>query len=149
MVLDPLTAVGLAANLLQFIDFGCQILSKSRRLHKSPSGYLIEHQELKVASERLDDLQHGIDRSLRDVSAQVNPTPAEEALGKVTKRCQVVAERLKAGLQEFAVEQGQSRWKSLRQAFKAIWGKEEVDAMWKQLQEQREQLTMHLLVVVR
>jgi hypothetical protein len=53
MVLDPLTALSLAGNILQFIDFAAKVVSKCRGIHKSPDGVLPEDQELELVASDL------------------------------------------------------------------------------------------------
>jgi len=36
--MDPLNAIGLASNILSFIDFGAELVSKGLEIYKSTSG---------------------------------------------------------------------------------------------------------------
>ena len=44
---------------------------------------------------------------------------------------------------------GHRVWKSFRQAFKSVWKKEEIKAMLQRLSLQREQLVIHLVVIMK
>jgi hypothetical protein len=40
--MDPLTAIGLAGNIVQFVDYGSKIAGKARHIHNSSNGTLPE-----------------------------------------------------------------------------------------------------------
>lgn len=153
MVVDPLTALGLASNILQLIDFGGQVLSKGRELHRSASGHLVEHQELDVAIQRLKLLRLNVDDSVRPLASRKAQhfilTPAEIGLQAISEECQNIAEEFELALQGFVGRPNQGQWKSFRQAFKAVWNKDGLERMKQRLSYQREQLMLHLLVVLR
>jgi len=48
--MDPLTALSLAGNVVQFVDFGCQLLSHSRELYRSPRGSLAADDEIHLVT---------------------------------------------------------------------------------------------------
>jgi hypothetical protein len=45
MVLDPLTALSVAGTIVQFVNFGTRILSRSRQLYHSTKGALAQDEE--------------------------------------------------------------------------------------------------------
>ncbi len=149
MVIDPLTALGIASNIISFIDFGIQVLAKGRELHKSATGRVIEHDEFHIATGRLQQLREGIDSSLQSLSSRTSLTRAEEALQEITAECQEISKEFQDALSTFTAEPGQSPWKSFRRAFKALWKRDGLERMQQRLNNQREQLVLHLLVVVR
>lgn len=46
MVLDPVSALGIAANVLQFVDVASKVVSRSTQYYKSFDGSLLEYAEL-------------------------------------------------------------------------------------------------------
>ena len=52
-MLEPLTALGLAANLLQFIELGIKVTSKTRDIHNSATGALVENLDLEILTDDL------------------------------------------------------------------------------------------------
>lgn len=151
MVLDPLTAFGLAANVIQFVNFGTTVLSKASELHRSSTGQLLEHQEIHAAARRLDQLCQGIEEALNKTSSENAPTLSlsEESLRQVAQECLDMSQVFQQGLQKLAAQPGQDKWKSFRQAFKATWTKDGLERMRHQLSQQQQQLVLHLLVVMR
>jgi hypothetical protein len=57
---DPMTALGLASNIIQLISFTSDIVSKSREIYKSQDGKLVEYQELEAITQTLQDLNNDI-----------------------------------------------------------------------------------------
>ena len=56
MPLDPLSALSVAASVVQFLDFGNKIVSKGIQAYKSNDGALIENAEIEEATQRLAQL---------------------------------------------------------------------------------------------
>ena len=150
MVLDPLSALSVAASIVQFIDFGMKLISKSRELAKSSSGALVEHEEMLAASIRLKDLDDGLQYSLTVLAIRKKKlTEAEVALREVSQECKAMATEFIQTLHGYFVEPGHTVCKSFRMAFKAAWNKEGIDAMRQRLNDQRQQLSLNILIVIR
>jgi hypothetical protein len=56
MVLDPLSALSIAGNIVQFIDFGSKLLNSSREVYHSAEGLSSNHQHLEQITQSLIDL---------------------------------------------------------------------------------------------
>jgi len=63
--MDPLTALSVAAAVVQFVDYGTRIVAKGTNLYKSADGALTENIELETASIRLQGLGGTLQDSLR------------------------------------------------------------------------------------
>ena len=152
MVLDPLAALSVGASVVQFVDFSSKLISKATELYKGSRNALIEVQELHDVSRRLirlDENLFGTRRALRAHNKQKNLPPAEEALQQVSLECTKMAAEFIDTLDKLLAPSEHKAWKSCRQAFKAIWNKDGLEAMQRRLSQQREQLVIHLLVVIR
>ena len=68
--MEPLTALGLAASIAQFIDFGSNLVSKTRQIAKAGSSVSVDHLST-ITSNLLD-----INKSLK---SQMNLATAENA----------------------------------------------------------------------
>jgi hypothetical protein len=64
MAIDPLSALGLAANVVQFIEFAAKLISKGHRIHKAADGALVENLELEAIIHRIRRLNDEIHASL-------------------------------------------------------------------------------------
>jgi hypothetical protein len=48
MLPDPVAALGLAANIFQFVEQGCKLVSKGKQLYKSADGALKENVDIEI-----------------------------------------------------------------------------------------------------
>lgn len=156
MVLDALSALGVAASVVQFIEFSSKLISRSTELYKGSRNALIETQELADVSERIIKLNNGLQDSLKNLSRSPDSStrhkklsPSEEALGQVSLECTRIAEEFMASLQKLLSPSDRRVWKSCRQAFETLWNKDGLETMQRRLNHQKEQLVLHLLVVIR
>jgi hypothetical protein len=62
MVLDPMSAVSLAATIVQFVDFSSKIVSKGYHLYKSADGVLPENERLRYVITDLKSLNSKLQR---------------------------------------------------------------------------------------
>jgi hypothetical protein len=148
-MMDPVSALGVASAVVQFVDFGTKLISKTRSLRKSSTGALVEHRELTLASTRLSDLSSDLDHELSRFASARELTQEEAALQQVAEECRQLALEFSETLAGFTGRPGQNVFKSFRQAFKLVWHKEGLESMQVRLDQQRQQLIIHLLVVVR
>ena len=158
MVIDPLSALGIAGNVIQFVDFASKLVSKGGQYYRSVDGALIQHTELSAATENFRRLSSGLATSLRLEQSMLNPRPgqpprkynlAEQGLWDANSECYTLAEELTKALQDLKVSGKHRRWESFRQAFRTLWSEEKIETLSKKLISAREQLMIHLLVHMR
>jgi hypothetical protein len=147
MVLDPLSAIGLAGTVAQFIDFSMEIISESRKIYRSGTGTSSENVELETIAESL----HQFSMQLQTSKDGQIPVPnMNAAFAKVLQSCQGVADELLQALRRLKVKDGpHKRWNSFQQALMSIWRKERLSEMQRRLGFLREQVTLHLVSSVR
>jgi len=146
-MLDPLTALSVAASIVQFVDFAAELLTKGKEIHRS--GGLSDNNEIEAASSRLHTLSSKLGESLR-----LNPGPLSEqdqSLEYISQGCVKISVELDALLQNLKVPawQRHRRWGSLRQAFKSLWSKKEVQKCEEELAKLRDELEIHVLFDLR
>jgi hypothetical protein len=149
MPLDPLSALGVVASVIQLVEFSTKIISKGQHLYKSPSGTSAENEETAAAAKRLKGLAWGIQESLR---TEANVGDYDQApLEAITDQCLEIADELALELEKLKVPVGAKfrRWKSFRQALKCAWSKEKLENMRRRLMELREDLGTHVIVGIR
>ncbi len=66
MPLDPLSALSVAAAVVQFVDFSAKIVSKGKQLYKSPGGVLRENEQTETVTKRLQNLAQNLKTSLNN-----------------------------------------------------------------------------------
>jgi hypothetical protein len=136
---EGLAAVGLAGNIIQFISFGSELLSKTAEIHNSASGASSTFVDLDYMSESLKSLikpflDHSNTTRLRGISERCNDV-ADQLLGVIAS--------LK--VHSRSTTQGPTKWQSFRKALKSIWKKEQIDALKLRLQLLRDQVSLHLV----
>jgi hypothetical protein len=91
--MDPLTGLGLAANVLQFVDFAAEIVSKGNAIRKSTSGTLKDNAQLDIVCTRIQTLAADLEQSVN------NPIAANDlALNAICRDCsQIAAEIIESG----------------------------------------------------
>jgi hypothetical protein len=58
--MDPLTALGLASNIVQLISFSSDLVAKGREIYQSTDGTLVENLELETITKSLRELSDGV-----------------------------------------------------------------------------------------
>ncbi|KAL8794629.1 MAG: hypothetical protein Q9195_002825 [Heterodermia aff. obscurata] len=149
MALEAVAAVGLAGSVITLIDFAVKLISKGRQYHKSVDGSLKEVVDIKVVSDNLGRLSQDVIGSAQSLSLSGAPLHENEALQAVAKNCLEITSEFCAVLAKLEHQGPLSRWRSFRQAFKHLLGKKEIERMLQRLRLVREDLAIHLLVVMK
>ena len=148
MVLDPKSALSLAANIVQFVDFTSKVVSKGLRIYLSADGALAKNLELEVIT---NDLSRLAKRLRHDGVSPAGLSDEERSLQTMSEDCSKIAGELLKRLEKLKVKSDvkQRGWKSLRQALKSVWSKEELDELSERLSIFRDQLQFHILVSMK
>ena len=141
--MDPLTAVGLAGNIITFVDFSTKLLSRARQLYESATGATEEHDELESLARNLKDL---VDRTRRMPTVGPHKSNSglritrEKVLNNLSQQCIQVADELLETLDSIKVK-GQSRTrKSAIQAVKTVWKQDRIRSIQGRLDRISKQL---------
>lgn len=150
--MEAVAALGVAAAAVQFVDLGTKIVSKTRQLHGSISGALLENTEIEAASIRLSDmvttLQTG--RLVQGGSGSQTISTSDRILQEICQGCLDVSRELIPRLQKLKVMDGSCRkWKSFRQALKSVWSKESIREIRERLVAYQIQLDTHTLLYLK
>lgn len=175
-MLDPLTALGVAGNIVQFVDFTVKLMSKSHELYKSTDGALVGNKDLEAIAANLNRLTERLRTDMNrhllppvkviklrdDVSSKYaereralklqDYTPenrAEIELGEINAKCGDVAGDLISILRMFKVEGKNNKWKSFRMALKTVWDEDQIQNAVSRLIECRKALDTELLISLR
>lgn len=141
-MLEPLTAIGLAGTLIQFVDFSSKIVSKAGETYASADGALPENQDAETVAQSLQVL----DAKIRAGLATGSGTKSEETLKELCRECDSVAQELLKALEILKFFDRKTRWKSMRQALKSVSSKEKIDGISKRLESLRDQLNLSFIV---
>jgi hypothetical protein len=142
MAIDPFTGIGLAGNIVQFIDYASKLISSTYEIYKSSSGSSKNHVHLESISTRLSEL----DRALEPTMAQ--SFTQEKALNELREECRRDTVALLDLIKALKAKKD-SKWSSFRKALKCAWEKERIDRLEKRLKDHRSEIATHLVAVIR
>ena len=147
--MDALTAIGLAANILQFIDFGIKLVSKGNQIYRSGDGTLPENHDLAVVTNDLLLIQTKLTKHLRPQGLSSCLDEDDQALEKLAVASNKLALQLLGRLNRVKAQGRYLRWKSWRQALKSICTKKDIDEMARRTSLLRDELNTRILVSLR
>ncbi|KAI9867951.1 MAG: hypothetical protein M1813_007773 [Trichoglossum hirsutum] len=139
--MEVLAIVGLVSNIVQFVDFGCKLTSKSVELYQSSSGMLAENIDAEAATNHLVILNDKI----KDGAVAAD----NGALKDLCISCGATAAELLAVLGKVKVQGKHTKWKSMREALRSVWSKEEVEGLERRLLSLRDELNLHVVVDIK
>jgi hypothetical protein len=147
--MDPLSAFGLAVNIIQIVDFSSKLIADTAEVYNSADGELAEHSEIRLITENLSQYIKELDEALQAKSLQRNLSQRENDQRQLGRECKGVATELLAALGKLKVQGSHRRWNSFRQALSTIWQKDKIDALEMRLNRFREQMVMSTLSTLR
>lgn len=142
--MECLAAVGLASNIVSFVDFSCKLFNQATVIHHSTSG----------SSQDTQDLEN-ITRMLRGHCATLSHanytglSHGHTALKKLARECEATASELLSALQTVKTNNPNSKWRSFRAALAKSWREERIAAMAENLDSYRDQMMFQLLLMQR
>ncbi|KAH8670738.1 hypothetical protein BGZ61DRAFT_459840 [Ilyonectria robusta] len=167
--MDPLSAVSLAACVVQFTDFGTRLISETTKVYRGLSGATARIVELSNIYHDLSQLCQAIDEKLTLLSgANRPPTASGASLVSACHRCKAAGVRVRqsvAKLQakgttkiDFEAElpkdsygkirirpEDRSNFQSFRTALILMWSKNQVDGLLRDLADIRSGLMMAMI----
>lgn len=148
-IMDPMSIISLTGNIIQFIQFAAQLVSKGRKISESKEGALIDHVDLSATATHLVDLSKHVTSSLRTLNSSRSPSETDQKLRAVCQECSTIASELIGVLERLRLHDRRSKWRSTRQAFKSICGQKTVNNLKARLESFRGVLDTTLLVALR
>jgi hypothetical protein len=152
--MDPLSALSLAGNIVQFIDFGGKLLSGVRELYKSPSGTLAAHHELELVTTDLSalviKLRNSFDQGGGIESADQDAAIQRRSFEQICNKAMKVTEELIQQLNKLKVRDGKLRTlRSLQHVVETAWSRQEKEDLKKRLLSLKGALETRVLFAIR
>jgi hypothetical protein len=151
MVLDPMSALSVAASAVQFVDFTRMIVCKSKDLYLSTDGVLQENKQTETVTMRLKELADSVGVLATPPLSNSGSSRTNSRLQKICMECGSISTELLQRLHQLKLpDQSKHRkWKSFRQALKSVWSKREIDNMAKKLSDLRAELDTEVLILLK
>ncbi|KAK0620470.1 hypothetical protein B0T14DRAFT_521495 [Immersiella caudata] len=137
--MEPFTALGLAGNITQFVDFSCRLLSQAKEIRQSGSVAQVQNvtevaQQLALLSSKL-----AIDTPSENLSTLA------KSLRALAAKCNGEAAEIIAALDKYQSRNlNPSKWSSIRAALSVVWSKDKIEQMSRRLDQNRQEMAFHL-----
>ncbi len=103
-MLDPLTALSIAGNIFQFIDFSTKLISKGHELYNSADGVSVGNAELEVIAKDLQHLHGRLQSPRPSENVKAVVSDSDLALQTLSKECSGVVAELTDALNKLKVQ---------------------------------------------
>lgn len=145
--MESLAILGLAGNILQFLDFSGKIISGTLELYQSANGATSSNLVLENTSKDLVQLCAAMLPDLTSRSA-LTRSDSETALITLSESCRTLGQELLTVLEDLKVKGRRKRWQSARQALRSAWKARDVQRLESQLASYRSQIAARLLAIL-
>jgi len=166
--MDPISALGVAGVVIQFVDFSCKLLPKIlkvyRLLDNADKGPFMD---VKLVATKLTQLTIQFDDFLNPMKLERALTPTEDAIAATARECGILSADLTATLKKVAprwymeeflsegvddtkeTEQNQpSQLQRMRDAIRAVRSAEAIQDLQRKLDNLRQQLMIEILAAL-
>jgi hypothetical protein len=155
-MLDPLTALSVAGNVVQFVDFGTRVLQDAYSLYKGRESGLSADRQIQLLIEDLLKLIAKL-RWPEDPNITSSSPQSGEDLQGLCDQCTTVADRMIQRLKSRRVTHRRNDlgievkrvWNSLGAAIKTAWNKEETATLMRQISDIRKAVEFRVIVELR
>ncbi|CAL5875049.1 uncharacterized protein PFLUO_LOCUS9352 [Penicillium psychrofluorescens] len=139
--MDPLTAIGLAGNIISFIDFSYKVIAGVNKVLDSSSGMTPEVAQFSALVEDLN----GITQSLvSDVAAR---TENEKQLCILATNCHVLSGEIFQMLRSLKVGDKRSKWQGMMVKMKSMRKEKDIEAIERRLNTYQSEILIRLHVM--
>ena len=147
-MIEPFTAVALAGNVVQFVQFGCNLVAETHELYKSANGTSKANLQTESVTVRLietiEELENGRERMFSG-----KKTSTERRLLEIAEACTMVAKDILRRLEKLKLKESPSVWSCVAKAFKVAWSKEELNALTRRLKAYVSELDTTILISIK
>jgi hypothetical protein len=141
-MLEPLTAISLVANIVQFIDFACKIVSEATEAYKSANGLSKENCDIETVTNDLVIIS-------KSLTASNAATSADPALDNLCVGCVAVSQELLSALAKLKAGKDSAKWRSVRKALRSVWIKDKISSLEPRLGGFRDEVNLRIVVSLR
>jgi hypothetical protein len=140
--MDPFAAIGLAGNIINFIEFGHSVISKAKDIRNSTSGSSSANNALTSMTQRLQDMTLSLPGGGSTAASNQS-----QSLAQLGMECHEVSEELLNLLENLRAKDPTSKRSTFRAALREMSGskKEQVHQLERRLDRCRQQLNLELV----
>lgn len=149
MNMDPLSALSVASNVVQLVEFSAKLVSERQKIYKSAEGTVAENEEAETVTQDLNRLSDNLRHSLKNSQTTASLSEDDQSLIDLCEKCQVVAGDLLERLNKVKVSGKHRKWKSAFQALKNVSSSKDLEQLAARLETYRSEITLHTVVSIR
>lgn len=137
----PASAVGLAAAIVQLVEFSWNLLSTAHTVYTSKSGLTAEHEDLNGIADNLIKLDN-------DLTAVAGLGEIPDSLRVLASHCKEIAEELRQILYTLRVKYPHKKWQSFVQAIRSVYMKDQVESLAQRLDRLKSEMQLQISLVL-
>ena len=141
--MDPISAISLASNIIQLVDFGLKLSKTCCEIYQT--GLSAANTDLRNDALSLQSLGAAVEAS---VQRSANPGRLGKRLQESAKRCAVAAGDLQAAISKLETTAGGKR-SAVGRVVKTLWRKDEIGRLQGLLKQEQALLDGSLLIELR
>jgi hypothetical protein len=149
--MEPLSAIALASSIISFIEFALKLVSDSREVCEAADGLTDENIRLEAVAARLSRISRALRTrgfDLEHVSDDDEAVAHVQSLQAIVHGCDEIATKLLAALETLRPKNDSKR-SSVYAALKTIWKQPKLKKLNEQLRAYREDMVLHIIVLVQ
>lgn len=140
--MDPLSAFGFAANVMQFVELGCKLASAVVDIYHSADGTTAENTDVLVTMGRLEEAS-------AELGAATKQVAGHQGLHSLCTQCRNLAQDLLQICGSLKAKKRGSTRESIRIAVRAWRKQDEIASIRKRLGEYRQQILLEISILMK
>lgn len=144
--MEALVALALAGNVAQFIEYSIKAILKTSELFGSANGTVEEIEDL-------GDIVDSVKQSLKSIKGSKttinNGVVLDTVLENLNASCLAISGKIMTILDGLKLNDDDTRFNKVMQRARALAKKPELDELCRRLYSLRDQISAHLLVLIR
>ncbi|KAI0102583.1 hypothetical protein GGR51DRAFT_527012 [Nemania sp. FL0031] len=151
--MDPLTAVGLAGNIVQFVQFAADLIQTAVEIRRSSTGCTADVLTLDTLYQQLNNFNDELASGRSNASGYLNGQGSASNPGVISFRelsllCKSDCEELLSVVDTLKGQCGpRKRWRSFRTALSILWKKDKIEELEKRLNRTQMTMTLHICTI--
>ena len=144
--MDPISALGVAANIIAFVDFGSKLFSAIYH-----SGKTAQHADLNYVVRDLRNISSDLTTSLHSIGHGKGPVhdEHEDLLRELAQQCQNICSETLDVLGKLFSKGERGTWNAVQAAIRTVWNQNRIDTLEKRLSHIRQELIISVLMSLR
>ena len=149
MMLDPFTAMSLAGNIVQFVEFSGKVVGRVVQLCNLSSGLIKEYIEVSVSARSLKQTATALSKDFAHNTTGLSKQKRHQELRELVEACESLADDLIRTIEDLKLDPKNRKWSILRQASRGVSRKTVVHELVMRMGMLRDALNSHLLETLR